>query len=139
MTFAPEMMSRRFLKIVFRAIAFLLLSNLFAVSAQPAKFETRCGWYDNPTPGNHWLSDKDDEWIIGVQGGYQLEDFVAPVFKKTQWVSFFGGSYGYGCACFRMRVDKETKHVLEIKSAYARPLSVCRKDKALRKWKVEEN
>lgn len=127
-----------FSRIVLAAIGFLLLSTLFAVSGQPAKFETRCGWYDNPTPGNHWLSDKEDEWIFGVQGGYQLEDFVAPVFKKTQWVSFFGRSYGYGCACFRMRVDKDTKYVLKIKSSYARPLSVCRKDKALRKWKVEE-
>jgi hypothetical protein len=136
---APDrIMFGKNLKLILPAFGFILLSSSFAVNQQLAKFETRCGWYDNPTPGNHWLSDKDDEWIIGVQGGYQLEDFVAPVFKKTQWVSYFGRSYGYGCACFRMRVDKETKHVLEIKSSSARPLSACRKDKALRKWKVEE-
>lgn len=127
------------LKLILPAFGFVLLSSSIAVNQQLAKFETRCGWYDNPTPGNHWLSDKDDEWIIGVQGGYQLEDFSAPVFKANQWVETPSGSYGYGCACFRMRVDKETKHVLEIKSSFARPLAVCRKDKALRKWKVEEN
>jgi hypothetical protein len=118
----------------------LILSGFLKTDAQGSKkFETRCGWFDNPTPGNFWLSDKDDEWIIGVQGGYQLEDFVAPNFKKNQWVSYFDGSYGYGCACFRMRVDRETKRVLEIKSGYARPLSACRNDKALKKWKTEEN
>src|SRR5687767_13375297 len=117
------------LKLILPAFGFLLFSSSFAVNQQLSKFETRCGWYDNPTPGNHWLSDKDDEWIIGVQGGYQLEDFSAPVFKANQWVETPSGSYGYGCACFRMRVDKKTKHVLEIKSSSARPLSACRKDK----------
>jgi hypothetical protein len=119
--------------------AFLLSGFLKADAQNSKKFETRCGWFDNPTPGNYWLSDKDDEWIIGVQGGYQLEDFDAPSFKENQWVDYFGGSYGYGCACFRMRVNKKTKRVLEIKSSYARPLSACRNDKNLKKWKVEEN
>src|SRR5262245_20967552 len=36
-----------------------------------AKFERRCGWVDNPTPSNWWLVDRDGEWEIGLQGGYQ--------------------------------------------------------------------
>jgi len=130
-------MAEKNLKIKFIAVGFVLLSNLLDVSGQSRKFETRCGWLDNPTTATYSLSDKDREWTIGVQGGYQVEDFEIPAFKRGQWVSFFGGSYGYGCACLQMTVDYETSRVLEIRKSYARPLSVCRKDKALRKWKAE--
>lgn len=39
--------------------------------AKPASdgFENRCGWVDNPTPANWWLTDRDGEWVIGVPGG----------------------------------------------------------------------
>ena len=59
------------------AVGFVLLSNLFTVSGQSKKFETRCGWYDNPTPANYSLYDRDREWIIGGQSGYQVKDFEA--------------------------------------------------------------
>ena len=131
-------MSQNIFTIKFMAIGFFVLSGVLDASGQTGKFETRCGWFNNPTPGNYWLSDKDDEWIIGVQGGYQLEGFEFPKFKKNQWVDYFGRSYGYGCACFETRVDLETKHVLEIRKSWARPLSACRTDKALRKWKSNE-
>ena len=102
----------------------------------PPKFETRCGWLSNPTPANIWLYDRDDEWTIGVQGGYQVEgDWDWPAFKPGQWVRT-NNNYGYGCACLVVRVNKETKEVLEIKSARARPLSACRKDRALNRWKL---
>ncbi len=101
----------------------------------PAQLEMRCGWFSNPTPGNVWLYDRDAEWTIEVQGGYQVEnDWEWPNFAAGQWVKT-NVHYGYGCACLRMRVDKETKRVLEIKTTRARPLSVCRQDKALKKWK----
>lgn len=105
------------------------------VAAAAAQFETRCGWFSNPTPANQWLYDRDGEWTIGVQGGHQAEgDWDWPEFKAGQWVET-NGHYGYGCACFQLRVDKETHRVLEVKSARARPLSACKKDRALRKWK----
>lgn len=122
------------------------LAALISVSAYPrprasaspsptAQLETRCGWFSNPTPANIWLYDKDGEWTIGVQGGYQVEnDWDWPEFKRGQWVKT-NGNYGYGCACMRLRVEKESGHVLEIESARARPLSACRKDRALNKWK----
>ena len=104
-------------------------------AAASAQLETRCGWFSNPTPANIWLYDKDGEWTIGVQGGYQLDsDWDWPEFKRGQWVET-NGSHGYGCACLRLRVDKESGHVLEIESARPRPLSACRKDRALKKWK----
>jgi hypothetical protein len=104
-----------------------------AVAEAPeAGYETRCGWFSNPTPANASLFDRDGEWIIGVQGGFQAEGDW-PEFGPRQWVKT-NVNYGHGCACLRVRVDRESERVLEIKSARARPLSACRRDRALRKW-----
>ena len=73
--------------------ATLLLFALTFVSAQPRspatsafeKVETRCGWFSNPTPANASLYDRDDEWIISVQGGHQAEGDW-PEFSPKQWV-----------------------------------------------------
>jgi hypothetical protein len=103
-----------------------------AVAPATARAETRCGWFSNPTPANASLHDRDDEWVIGVQGGHQAEGDW-PSFGPKQWVET-NGHYGHGCACMRVRVDKETHRVLEIESARARPLSACRRDRALKRW-----
>ena len=71
-----------------------------------------------------------------MQGGYQVSgDWNWPVFKSGQWVQMNTGSYGYGCACLQLRVNKEAHEVLEIKSARARSLLACRQDPVLKKWK----
>lgn len=107
------------------------------VSARPLntptaeKLETRCGWFSNPTPANAWLYDRDGEWTISVQGGYQAEGDW-PDFPPKQWVET-NVHYGYGCACLKVTVDRSTSKIIKIESARARPLSVCRRDKALRK------
>jgi len=107
-----------------------------ATISEAKQFETRCGWFFNPTPANVWLYDRDAEWTIGVQGGYQVEDdWDWPTFKRGQWVKTNAGDYGYGCACMQVRVNSQTHEVLKIKSARARPLAVCRQDPALKKWK----
>lgn len=126
---------------LFVATSLVLVELAFATAGQPdlnntepVQFETRCGWLSNPTPGNIWLDDRDGEWIIGIQGGYQLEaDWGWPAFKKGQWKVTNAGSHGYGCACLQMRVDKGTNRVLQIKSARPRPLAACRKEPALKK------
>jgi uncharacterized protein DUF4087 len=88
----------------------------------------------NPTPGNIWLYDRRGEWTIGAHGGYQIEsEWKWPVFKRRQWMKTNVGSYGYGCACLRLKVDRQTHDVLEIKSARAQALAVCRQDKSLKK------
>jgi len=97
-----------------------------------AQLETRCGWFSNPTPANASLYDRDGEWIIGVQGGYQAEGDW-PSFGPRQWVKT-NVHYGHGCACLRLRVNRESGRVIEIKSARARPLAACRRDRLLRKW-----
>jgi len=96
------------------------------------KSEMRCGWFSNPTPANASLFDRDGEWIIGVQGGYQAEGDW-PEFKANQWVET-NGHYGYGCACLQVRVNRSTRRIIAIESAQARALSACRRDPALRKW-----
>ena len=93
--------------------------------------ETRCGWFVNPTPANAWLTDAQGEWIIGVQGGYQAEGDW-PEFKDSQWVKT-NNNYGYGCACMKVNVNKSDEKILNIISSYAKALSACRKDKALKR------
>ena len=118
----------------------LLLALATVVSAQTRRtraplveqFETRCGWFSNPTPANASLHDRDGEWIIGSQGRYQAEGNW-PSFKSGQWVET-NGHYGHGCACLRLRVNRETHEVIKIESARARPLAACRRDRVLRKW-----
>ncbi len=97
-----------------------------------AQAESRCGWFSNPTPANASLHDRDAEWVIAVQGGHQAEGDW-PQFGPKQWVET-NGHYGYGCACMRLRVNGETHEVLAIESARARPLSACRRDRALKRW-----
>lgn len=118
----------------------MLLVTVAFAGGQPPKvsaikgFETRCGWFSNPTPANAWLEDRNGEWIISVQGGHQAEG-EWPTFKPRQWVSTNVGSYGYGCACLQLRADHQTHRVLEIKSSSARPLSACRRDRSLKEPK----
>jgi hypothetical protein len=133
-------MNKTFLKPSLMILVCLLLAFVALVSAQPRRrrapavkqFETRCGWFSNPTPANASLYDRDGEWVIGVQGGYQTEGDW-PSFKSGQWVET-NGHYGHGCACVRLRVNRETHRVIEIESARARPLASCRRDRSLRKW-----
>ncbi|HEX8250030.1 MAG TPA: DUF4087 domain-containing protein [Pyrinomonadaceae bacterium] len=99
-------------------------------SASGEKFENRCGWFSNPTPANASLEDKDGEWIIGVQGGYQAEGDY-PDFDDDKWVKT-NVNYGYGCACLKVTVDYKTHRILKIAGATAKPLATCRQDPALK-------
>ena len=101
------------------------------VAEAQTKYELRCGWFSNPTPGNAWLIDKDGEWTIGIQGGYQAEGDW-PEIPDRQWVET-NVHYGYGCACVRASVDRRKERIIHINNSYGRPLSACRKDPALRK------
>lgn len=97
----------------------------------PAKPEIRCGWFSNPTPANAWLTDGTGEWIIATQGGRQA-DGDWPTFKSSQWVKT-NGNYGYGCACMKVETSRADNTILNIISAYAKPISACRADKALKR------
>ena len=121
---------------------YLMIINMPLISGQSRthkatpgnRFETRCGWFENPTPSNAWLTDRDGEWIISVQGGFQA-DGDWPDFKPQQWILTNAGSYGYGCACIQAKLNRKTHKMLEIKSATAKSLAVCRKDRSLKEPK----
>ncbi len=141
-------MKQHLLKIGFLFVLCLCLAAIFAINRDESasvyaadtlpptaarKTETRCGWWENPTPSNVWFSDKDGEWTVSIQGGYQAEGDWAE-FKDNQWVKT-NGNYGYGCACLDVTTDKAERNILTIKNARARPLSACRKDKKLKEPK----
>jgi hypothetical protein len=135
-----KIMNKKLIKHRLIIVSCLLLAAVALVSGQRRTsdasavepFETRCGWFSNPTPANASLYDRDAEWIIGVQGGYEAEGDW-PDFGPSQWVET-NGSYGYGCACLRLRVNRKTHKVIEVESARARPLAICRRDRSLRRW-----
>ncbi len=124
-------------------LLFLLATLLFAgagiraasAAPQPAPGPLRCGWFENPTPANAWLTDRHGEWIIGVQGGRQAEGDW-PRFAPYRWVRT-NGNYGYGCACIRLEAAANDFQVSKIISSASRPLAACRKDRALKEPKTE--
>jgi len=99
----------------------------FAPTA-PAKVARRCGWVDNPTPANWWLVDRDGEWEISVQGGYEaageMPDFGA------NWVET-NGHHGYGCACMDLTVDEAGSRVIAYRQVTVLPIDRCQKDERL--------
>lgn len=111
--------------------AMALLATLFATSAQ-AGTERRCGWIANPTPANWWLNDREAEWTISVQGGYQATGVDLPDFTGKQWLITNAGDHGYGCACLTATFDHKTKRVLRIAAVKQLPLRQCKADKALK-------
>ncbi len=132
-------MYKKFMLIGLTVISSLLLINIALASKQPqtrksvtnSNWEKRCGWFENPTPSNAWLVDKDGEWTIATQGGRQAEGDW-PDFKPGQWVKT-NVNYGYGCACMEIKANHKTFEVAAIRNAKARPLAVCRKDRSLPK------
>ncbi|WP_412848928.1 DUF4087 domain-containing protein [Enterobacter bugandensis] len=74
-------------------LVLLILSNHALAS------KLRCGWLQNPSPANQWLTDRDGTWDISLQGGYsssgikKLKDFPDDQYVRTN------GNYGYGCSC----------------------------------------
>ena len=109
------------------AVAAILTSAL----AAPAIAETRCGWVDNPTPGNWWLTDRDGTWTISTQGVPSVNgwDTIAP-FDLPGWVET-NGHYGFGCGCFEGSVDWSTGEVAWMSSMRGIPMSRCHNDPAL--------
>jgi len=109
-------------------LAMACLSPWAAVAATPGTL--RCGWFDNPTPANASLTDRDTDWTVGVQGGHQAQGDW-PRFADRDWVRTGHGSHGYGCACMKVSTD-DKEQIVQIFSARSRPLSACRQAPALK-------
>jgi hypothetical protein len=117
--------------VVFIAILFSLNTHSIAANGND-KLETRCGWFWNPSPANMWLIDRDGEWTIGTMGGHQAEgEWNWPSFKEANWVNT-NRTYGYGCACFKLQVDKQSRDVLYIEKSWAKPLDACTSDPSIK-------
>ena len=89
--------------------------------------ELRCGWLQNPTPANWWLTDRDATWIIGAQGGYQAQGIENIPDFGQEYVRT-NVNYGYGCACLEVVTDSERQRIVRIESGEALALSVCSTD-----------
>jgi hypothetical protein len=113
-------------------VACVALLSAGDTSALAQNGERRCGWLWNPTPANWWLTDRDGEWTLGVQGGYQAQGLDnMPDMSTAGWVVTNTGGYGYGCACLRVVVDRVAGRVLHLLSAQPLPLARCRSDPSL--------
>lgn len=111
-------------------VSAILALLALAAPAQSAP-QTRCGWLQNPTPANFWLVDRDGEWLIGAQGGYQAPGMDnMPDMTTRGWVET-NGHYGYGCACMTVATDRRARRVTRIVSATPLPLRQCRADRRL--------
>ena len=98
---------------------------------RPGPPARRCGWLSNPTPGNWELFDGDGEWLLGAQGGYQAPGLDSMPDMTTAGWRARNRSYGYGCACMTLRVDRASRQVLRIADARPRPLRQCSADRRL--------
>jgi hypothetical protein len=106
------------------------LGNAACAAAGSAPSQLRCGWFENPTPGNAWLTDLEGEWVVSLQGWHQAEGDW-PIFAPSRWVRT-NGHYGHGCACMRVLTDPSTLTITRILSSSSRSLATCRKDAALK-------
>lgn len=124
-------MSRKTLLVIGALAA---VSAVVTACAMPGQNqEVRCGWIENPTPGNWFLSDRDGRWTVGVQDGEQAAGMdQMPDFSAGEWVaSDARGSYGHGCACLTVRDDPAEMKVLALLKIRQKPLNDCRADPAL--------
>jgi hypothetical protein len=106
-------------------------ATLLLASASLSLAETRCGWLENPTPGNYWLIDKDNTWTIMAQGGYEADgvDMIGDI-SASDYVNT-NGNYGYACACMDVMTEAESSRITMIHSFRQLRVSKCLNDKAL--------
>ncbi|MEQ5835135.1 DUF4087 domain-containing protein [Marinobacter sp. NFXS9] len=101
--------------------------------------EYRCGWLDNPSPGNYWLTDRDGKWVIAEQGGKRAKnsELLLPS-DESEYVNMNYG-YGYSCSCISAETNKENHTVNIIHSYKQLPLNRCNTDKSLESRDLDFN
>jgi hypothetical protein len=104
-----------------------IISSCLIVVIPAKAAETRCGWLRNPTPANWYLHDKDGQWTISVQGGYQAGGMNnMPPLNDDE--SFKFGVYRSFCACLNVVTDRNRMRMTTIQGGEQLPLSTCRED-----------
>lgn len=123
-----------------RTLLLLTLALLSAPALVSAK-ENRCGWIQNPTPGNYWLDDRDGMWVLMTQGSDEeplgMENF--PDISTGDYVAS-NGNYGYTCGCIEAETersrdpqDSATGRITAIYGVKLLPLKKCLADRSLPK------
>jgi hypothetical protein len=109
----------------------VIVGLTLGASLYPVLADERCGWLENPTPGNLWLKDSHGLWIISAQGGpYAKGIEKLPQPTPDRFVAT-NGQYGYSCACLNGTFDAHAQTMTRVDSARTSPLADCRNDKAL--------
>ena len=106
-----------------RAVTLLLMLASTHVFA-----ETRCGWIDNPTPANYWITDSEATWIMSVQGGFQAQGLDELAYPDQKEYVKRNGNYGYWCGCVSVVSRRSDHHILKIMSSRAKKLRDCLQD-----------
>lgn len=106
------------------------------LNASPAAPAPRniCGWIDNPTPANYWITDAAGLWVISAMGGYQAEGDVASQNDDNQ-VIYTNGNYGSWCGCVKATTTdsrKNGRRIVKIVSSKVLPLSKCLNDSSIK-------
>lgn len=110
--------------------AFIPALTVALLAGQALAAENRCGWVQNPTPGNWWLTDRDGQWTIMAQGGYEaagienIGDISAGDYVANN------GNYGYACGCMKVDTDGD-ETITRIYSFRQLPIGKCENDGAL--------
>jgi len=81
-----------------------------------ASAEYRCGWLDNPAPGQYQFIDKQATWTIMQRGGHQLPATSMKNLPQLQPNEFVrtNGSFGYSCSCMSVTTDARSKRITSI-------------------------
>lgn len=115
---------------LFLAPVLILPVLLLALPAQAA--EKRCGYVENPTPGNWWLTDGQGQWTMGTQGREPAEGMenIPQSFYGRGWVRT-NGSYGHRCGCLTVDTNPAERRITRVRAAQALPMNRCTADPAL--------
>lgn len=114
--------------------ALVVTSFTLAMAAPTRAAENRCGWLDNPTPGNWWLEDRDGTWTLRTQGSEEEPEGMdlIPDISMRDYVRS-NGNYGYACVCMSVEIDEDEEAITRILSVRQLKIAQCRNDRALPK------
>ncbi len=119
--------------------ALSIVAVLIATPAAAAT-ETRCGWFDHPSPNIVDLIDADGLWSIAWPGSGTV--FYPPGYFEAYTSAFDdrvrinsrgeiiteGPGYGYSCACVHGEFDRNEGEALSISRLTELPISQCESD-----------
>ncbi len=118
---------------VLLGIALAGFASIASAAAPEPHGERRCGWFVNVTPGNFELVDREGEWTIAEQGGYEAAGLdPLPDMSAKGWVKT-NGPHGHGCACMTVTTDRESMRITKLFAATPVPLKQCSSDRHLPK------